>query len=128
MNNKKIIQTSKAPAAIGAYSQAVVAGKTVYLSGQIPLIPETMEMVEGDIHAQIRQIFQNLLAVCEAAGGSLDNMVKLNVYLTEMKNFQAVNEVMSEFFSEPYPARALIGVQALPKGTCVEVEGVMVLE
>jgi reactive intermediate/imine deaminase len=126
-NHKKIIQTAQAPEAIGVYSQAVVAGNTVYLSGQIPLVPETMDIVEGEIQAQIRQVFRNLAAVCEVAGGSLDHIVKLNVYLTDLKHFQDVNLVMSELFSKPYPARAAIEVSALPRGVAVEVDGVMVL-
>jgi reactive intermediate/imine deaminase len=128
MNHKKMVHTSKAPEAIGSYSQAILSGKTVYLSGQIPFDPETMELVQDNIHAQIRQVFRNLLAVCEAAGGALDQIVKLNVYLTDLKNFQAVNEVMSELFSKPYPARAIVEVSALPRGAHVEVDGVMVLE
>lgn len=127
-NHKQMIHASKAPEAIGTYSHAVLAGKTVYLSGQIPLDPEIMQLVEGSIEAEIRQVFRNLLAVCEAAGGSLDQIVKLNIYLTDLKNFQAVNEVMTELFSKPYPARAAIGVSALPKGVSVEIDGVMVLE
>lgn len=127
-NQKKTIQTSQAPEAIGIYSQAVVAGKTVYLSGQIPLDPETMQVVEGDINVHIRQVFKNLAAVCEAAGGSLDHIVKLNIYLTDLQHFQAVNQIMSELFSKPYPARAAIQVSALPKGVAVEADGVMVLE
>ncbi len=127
-NHKKIIQTSHAPEAIGVYSQAVVTGQTVYLSGQIPLDPVTMQIVEGDIQVHIRQVFKNLAAVCEAAGGSLNHVVKLNVYLTDLSHFQVVNHVMSELFSTPYPARAAIQVSALPKGVTVEVDGIMVLE
>jgi len=124
---KEIIKTDKAPQAIGTYSQAVKTGNTVYLSGQIPLVPETMEMVEGDIRAQITQVFQNLSAVAEAAGGGLQDVTKLNVYLTDLSNFPIVNEVMSEFFSEPYPARAAVGVAALPKLAQVEMDAIMVL-
>lgn len=125
--SKEIIKTDKAPQAIGTYSQAVKTGNTVYLSGQIPLVPETMEMVEGDIRAQITQVFQNLSAVAEAAGGSLQDVTKLNVFLTDLSNFPIVNEVMAEFFSEPYPARAAVGVAALPKLAQVEMDAVMVL-
>lgn len=128
MNHKQMFHTSKAPDAIGTYSQAIVSGKTVYLSGQIPLDPETMEIVEENIHAQIRQIFRNLMMVCEAAGGSLEHIVKLTVYLTHLKNFQAVNDIMTEFFSKPYPARVLLGVSELPRGASVEIDGIMVLE
>jgi len=125
--SKEIIRTDKAPQAIGTYSQAVKTGNTVYLSGQIPLVPETMEMVEGDIRSQITQVFQNLSAVAEAAGGSLQDVTKLNVFLTDLSNFPIVNEVMAEFFSEPYPARAAVGVAALPKLAQVEMDAVMVL-
>jgi len=125
--SKEIIKTDKAPQAIGTYSQAVKTGNTVYLSGQIPLVPATMEMVEGDIRAQITQVFQNLSAVAEAAGGSLQDVTKLNVYLTDLSNFPIVNEVMAEFFSEPYPARAAVGVAALPKVAQVEMDAIMVL-
>ncbi|MEQ6340926.1 MAG: RidA family protein [Gammaproteobacteria bacterium] len=124
---KQIIQTSKAPLAIGTYSQAVKVGGTVYLSGQIPLVPETMEMVQGDIEAQIRRVFDNLQAVAEAADGSLADVVKLNVFLTDLAHFPVVNQVMASYFQEPYPARAAIGVAALPRGAAVEMDGVMVL-
>lgn len=124
---KQIISTDKAPAAIGTYSQAVKVGDTVYLSGQIPLIPASMEMVEGDIRQQIHRVFQNLQAVAEAAGGSLADIAKLNIFLTDLENFAAVNEVMAEYFSEPYPARAAIGVAALPKGAGVEMDAIMAL-
>jgi reactive intermediate/imine deaminase len=124
---KTIIHTDKAPAAIGTYSQAVKVADTVYLSGQIPLIPETMELVEGDISARIHQVFNNLQAVCHAAGGSLQDIAKLNIYLTDLSNFATVNEIMAEHFQQPYPARAALGVSQLPKGTDVEVDGVMVL-
>ena len=124
---KEIISTDKAPQAIGTYSQAVKAGSTVYLSGQIPLIPETMEMVEGDIKLQIHRVFQNLLAVANAAGGDLSDVVKLNVFLTDLSDFPQVNEVMVEYFQQPYPARAAIGVSALPKDAGVEMDAIMVL-
>ena len=122
-----IISTTDAPQAIGTYSQAVRAGDTVYLSGQIPFIPATMQMVEGDIAAQVRQVFSNLAAVAAAAGGSLNDCVKVHVFLTDLVNFPVVNEVMAEFFTEPYPARAAIGVAALPRGAQVEVDAIMVL-
>ncbi len=125
---KEIISTDKAPKAIGTYSQAVKCGQTVYLSGQIPLVPETMEMIEGDISAQIKRVFDNLSAVCTASGGSLADIVKLNVFLTDLSNFPVVNEVMSQYFTEPYPARAAIGVAALPKDAGVEMDAVMVME
>lgn len=124
---KEIISTDKAPQAIGTYSQAVKTGSTVYMSGQIPLIPETMEMVEGDIRQQIHRVFQNLQAVANAAGGDLSDIVKLNVFLTDLTNFPQVNEVMAEYFQEPYPARAAIGVAALPKDAGVEMDAVMEL-
>lgn len=124
---KEIISTSKAPQAIGTYSQAVKVGTTVYLSGQIPLVPETMEMLSGSVEEQIHRVFKNLSAVAEAAGGSLNDVVKLNVFLTDLKNFPTVNQVMAEYFSEPYPARAAIGVAELPKAAAVEMDAVMVL-
>ncbi|TAN51702.1 MAG: RidA family protein [Methylococcaceae bacterium] len=124
---KQIIHTELAPKAIGTYSQAVKVGDTVYLSGQIPLLPETMTLVDGDIAAQIRRVFDNLQAVAEAAGGSLADVVKLNVYLTDLSHFPLVNEIMAEYFSQPYPARAAVGVAALPRGAGVEMDGVMVL-
>jgi len=127
MPNKSIIHTDNAPAAIGTYSQAVKAGNTVYLSGQIPLIPETMEMVEGGFTEQAEQMFKNLNAVCEAAGGSLQDIVKLNIYLTDLANFPIINEVMGQFFEPPYPARAAVGISQLPKGSMVEADGVMVV-
>ena len=113
---RKIIQTDKAPQAIGTYSQAVQAGNTVYLSGQIPLVPETMELVEGDMEAQVRQVFANLRAVVEATAGSMADVVKITVYLTDLTHFPLVNQEMAEYFQKPYPARAAIGVAALPKG------------
>ncbi len=124
---KEIIKTDKAPQAIGTYSQAVKVGTTVYLSGQIPLVPETMEIISGDIKAQIHRVFQNLQAVTQAAGGDLENIVKLNIFLTDLSNFPHVNEVMAEYFQQPYPARAAIGVAALPKAAEVEMDGVMEL-
>ena len=122
---RQIIRTDKAPAAIGTYSQAVRVDQTVYLSGQIPLVPETMELVEGEMTQQIRRVFDNLQAVCQAAGGDLGDIVKLNVFLTDLGNFPKVNEIMAEYFSEPYPARAAIGVAALPKGAGVEMDAIM---
>jgi reactive intermediate/imine deaminase len=124
---KIIIETNKAPQAIGTYSQAVKVNDTVYLSGQIPLLPETMEIVEGDISVQIRQVFNNLKAVAEAAGGNFFDIVKLNVYLTDLTHFPVVNEIMSEYFEKPYPARAAVGVAALPKGVAIEIDGVMII-
>ena len=122
---KEIISTDKAPQAIGTYSQAVRTGNTVYLSGQIPLVPETMEMVAGDMEAQIRRVFDNLQAVANAAGGSLGDIAKLNVFLTDLGNFPLVNEVMADYFQQPYPARAAIGVAALPKDAGVEMDAIM---
>jgi reactive intermediate/imine deaminase len=121
----KPISTPDAPAAIGTYSQAVRAGDTVYLSGQIPLDPKTMKIVEGDFEAQARRVFDNLRAVCRAAGGDFDRVVRVTVYLTDLANFAKVNEVMSQRFKEPYPARAAIGVASLPRGSLVEVDAVM---
>ena len=125
--NRDIIQTDKAPQAIGTYSQAVKVNTTVYLSGQIPLVPESMEMVQGDMRAQIMRVLDNLQAVAEAAGGSLADVVKLNVFLTDLGNFPLVNEVMANYFEEPYPARAAIGVAALPKEAGVEMDAVLEL-
>jgi reactive intermediate/imine deaminase len=125
---KEIISTNKAPQAIGTYSQAVKVGTTVYMSGQIPLVPETMEMIEGDIKAQIHRVFQNLQAVADAAGGDLSDIVKLNVFLTDLSNFPQVNEVMAEYFRQPYPARAALGVRALPKDAGVEMDAVLELD
>ena len=122
MTNKAVIFTDKAPAAIGTYSQAVKVNGTVYLSGQIPLDPETMTLVEGDISVQIRRVFDNLSAVCQASGGDLSNIVKLNIFLTDLSNFATVNQIMAEYFQQPYPARAAIGVSALPKGAQVEMD------
>ena len=125
---KEIIQTTKAPKAIGTYSQAVKVDHTVYLSGQIPLVPETMTIIDGDISAQITQVFDNLKAVAEAAGGGLSDIVKLNVFLTDLSNFPIVNEIMGFYFEEPYPARAAIGVAALPKAAGVEMDAIMCLK
>jgi reactive intermediate/imine deaminase len=125
---RQIISTDKAPKAIGTYSQAVKVDNTVYLSGQIPLIPESMEMVTGEISLQIRRVFDNLRAVAQAAGGDLKDIVKLNVFLTDLNNFPTVNEIMAEYFTQPYPARAAIGVAALPKAAGVEMDAVMVLD
>lgn len=127
MTEKTIISTASAPAAIGPYSQAVKAGNTVYLSGQIPLDPQSMELVLDTFEAQANRVFSNLSAVAEAAGGSLKDVVKLNIYLTDLSNFGAVNDIMKRFFQEPFPARAAVGVKELPKGVAVEVEGIMVL-
>ncbi len=127
MSNKAVINTDRAPAAIGPYSQAIKAGNTVYLSGQIPLDPATMELVSDDFEAQARQVFTNLKAVCEEAAGSLGEIVKLNLYLVDLDNFAVVNKVMEEFFAKPYPARAAVGVKALPKGAQFEAEAVMVI-
>jgi len=125
---KQIIQTDKAPQAIGTYSQAVRVGRTVYLSGQIPLVPETMTIIEGDISAQITQVFDNLQAVAEAAGGDFSDIVKLNVFLTDLAHFPIVNEIMGRYFQPPYPARAAISVAALPKAAEVEMDAIMVLK
>lgn len=125
--NKEIISTPLAPQAIGTYSQAVKVNNTVYLSGQIALDPATMKVVDGDIAVQIRRVFDNLKAVAEAAGGDFSDIVKLNVFLTDLNNFPIVNEIMAEYFSEPYPARAAVGVAALPRGVGVEMDGIMVL-
>ena len=125
--SREIIQTEHAPQAIGTYSQAVRCGNTVYLSGQIPLLPETMELVEGDMQVQIRRVFDNLSAVAEAAGGSLADVAKLNVFLPDLGHFAIVNEVLAEYFQPPYPARAAVGVAALPRGSQVEMDAVMEL-
>ena len=124
--NKQIIKTDKAPQAIGTYSQAVRVGDTVYLSGQIGLDPASMQMVDG-IENQVHRVFKNLQAVAEAAGGSLAGVVKLNVFLTDLGNFAKVNEIMAQYFTEPYPARAAVGVASLPRGALVEADAVMVL-
>ena len=122
-----VIQTEQAPQAIGTYSQAIKTGQTVYMSGQIPLVPETMELVKGDMEAQIRRVFDNLSAVATAAGGTLADIAKLNIFLTDLVHFPLVNQVMAEYFSEPYPARAAIGVASLPKAALVEMDAIMVL-
>ena len=127
MPNRATINTENAPAAIGTYSQAVKVNNTVYLSGQIPLVPETMELVDGDIANQIEHVFKNLAAVCEEAGGSLQDIVKLNIFLTDLANFSTVNEIMAKHFEQPYPARAAIGISELPKGALVEMDGIMVV-
>ena len=124
---REVIQTDKAPQAIGTYSQAVRAGNTVYLSGQIPLVPESMEMVEGNMEAQIKRVFDNLSAVATAAGGSLTDITKLNIFLTDLGHFPLVNQVMAKYFQQPYPARAAVGVAALPKDAAVEMDAIMVL-
>lgn len=125
--SKTVIHSDNAPAAIGTYSQAIKAGNTVYMSGQIPLDPNTMELVEG-FEAQTVQVFENLKSVAEAAGGSLKDIVKLNIFLTDLGNFATVNDVMSRYFQQPYPARAAIGIAALPKGAQVEMDAILVLE
>ena len=126
--SKAAIHTDKAPAAIGTYSQAIDAGGLVFLSGQIPLDPATMEVVDGDFEARARRVFDNLAAVAGAAGGSLDDVVKLTVFLTDLGNFATVNAVMEDYFSEPYPARAAVGVASLPKGVDVEADAILLLE
>ena len=125
MSNRAVISTAEAPAAIGPYSQAVKVGNTVWISGQIPLIPESMELVQGDITAQTTQVFKNLAAIAEAAGGSLNDAVKINISLTDLGDFAAVNEVMASFLEEPYPARACVQVAALPKAVNVEIEAIL---
>lgn len=125
---KKIISTEAAPGAIGTYSQAVQAGNTVYISGQIPLDPDTMEVVDESFEAAAHQVFRNLSAIAKAAGGGLADAVKLNISMTDLGNFAAVNEIMAEYFEQPYPARAAVGVAALPKGVPIEIEAVLVLE
>ena len=123
-----IINTDQAPQAIGTYSQAVKTGNTVYLSGQIPLVPETMQLADGDMEMQIRRVFDNLSAVAAAAGGSLSDIAKLNVFLTDLSHFPLVNQIMAEYFQEPYPARAAVGVASLPKGAAVEMDAIMELD
>ncbi len=127
MSNRAVISTPAAPQAIGPYSQAVKVGNTVWLSGQIPLDPETMEIIDGDISDQAARVFQNLAAVAEAAGGTLNDAIKVNISLTDLGDFAAVNEVMAQFFEEPYPARACVQVAALPKAVAIEVEVIMAL-
>lgn len=124
----EIIKTDQAPQAIGTYSQATKAGNTVYVSGQIPLVPSTMVMVEGGIESEINQVFKNLSAVCEASGGSLQHIVKLNIFLTDLANFPTVNEIMAQYFKEPYPARAAVGVASLPKDAQVEMDAILSLD
>ncbi|MBI2383057.1 MAG: RidA family protein [Gammaproteobacteria bacterium] len=125
---RQIIVTDKAPQAIGTYSQAVKCGNTVYLSGQIPLDPATMQMVADTIESEIHQVFKNLAAVAREAGGSLNNLVKLNVYLTDLTHFPKVNEIMAQYFDKPYPARAAVGVAALPRGARIEADAILVLD
>ena len=127
MTKKTIINTNKAPQAIGTYSQAIKIHDTVYLSGQIPLVPSTMELISSDIREQITQVFNNLSEVCDAAGGSLADIVKLNIFLTDLVHFPVVNEIMGEVFTQPFPARAALGINALPRGAQVEMDAVMVL-
>ena len=127
MKNRAVISTAAAPSAIGPYSQAVKVGNTVWISGQIPLDPTTMEIVSGGVEAETRQVFANLQAIADAAGGSLDSSVKINISLTDLSNFQVVNAVMAEVFNEPYPARACVQVAALPKGVQVEIEAILAL-
>jgi len=124
---REVIKTDKAPQAIGTYSQAIKVNSTVYMSGQIALVPETMELIDGDISQQIRQVFDNLSAVAEAAGGGLADIAKLNVFLTDLSHFPIVNEIMAEYFQQPYPARAAIGVASLPKAADVEMDAVLEL-
>jgi reactive intermediate/imine deaminase len=123
--SKEAIHSDNAPAAIGTYSQAIRSGELVFLSGQIPLDPHTMEFVEGDFEARARQVFDNLKAVAEAAGGSLDQVVKLTIFLTDLENFATVNSVMEDYFNQPYPARAAVGVASLPKGADVEADAIL---
>ena len=125
--SKTVIHTDQAPAAIGAYSQAIRTGNTVYLSGQIPLVPETMQLVSENFEEQAHQVFKNLRAVCETAGGSLNDIVKLNAYLTDLSHFATFNAVMEQYFDAPYPARAAVGVASLPRGALVEAEAVLIL-
>jgi reactive intermediate/imine deaminase len=125
---KEIINTENAPQAIGTYSQAVKVNNTVYLSGQIPLIPQTMELIEGNIETQITRVFDNLQAVATASGGELKDIVKLNIFLTDLSHFPIVNEVMARYFKQPYPARAAVGVKQLPKDAEVEMDAIMVIE
>lgn len=127
MSSKVVVSTKSAPQAIGTYSQAIKVGNTVYLSGQIPLVPDTGALEAGDMRAQIKRVFDNLRAVAQAAGGDLRDVVKLNVFLTDLNNFPLVNEIMAQYFTEPYPARAAVGVAALPKGVAVEMDGILVI-
>jgi reactive intermediate/imine deaminase len=128
MTQRNTIQTNDAPAAIGTYSQAVRCGTTVYLSGQIPLDPKTMTLTNATIEDEIHQVFRNLAAVCKAAGGSLQGIAKLNVYLTDLGHFAKVNEIMGQYFAQPFPARAAVGVASLPRGARIEADGILVLE
>jgi reactive intermediate/imine deaminase len=128
MTNRSFVQTEQAPEAIGTYSQAVKVADTVYLSGQIPLVPATMEMIEGGIEAQVEQVFKNLSAVCEAAGGSLQDIVKLNIFLIDLSHFAKVNEIMARYFTQPYPARAAVGVASLPRSAQVEMDGILIIQ
>ena len=123
----EIIFTEDAPRAIGTYSQAVKVGYIIYLSGQIPLVPKTMELIEGDKKNQIKRVFMNLAAVAKASGGSLSDITKLNIYLTDLSDFPLINEIMPEYFSEPYPARAVVGVASLPKGATIEMDAIMMI-
>mgnify|MGYP000120829459 CR=1 FL=1 len=124
---KSVIHTDAAPAAIGTYNQAIKAGSTVYLSGQIPLVPSTMTMISEDFAEQAHQVFKNLCAVCEAGGGDINDMVKVNIFLIDLGHFASVNEIMAQYFKTPYPARAAVQVSALPKGAQIEIDGVMQL-
>ncbi len=125
---REIIHTSKAPEAIGTYSQAVKVGDVVYMSGQIPLVPETMTVIEGDFSTQVRQVFDNLSAVAEAAGGNVQNIVKLNIFLTDLSHFGTVNEIMAEYFQQPYPARAAVEVSRLPKDVQIEMDAILFID
>lgn len=124
---KSIISTDKAPSAIGTYSQAVKVNNTVYISGQIPLVPETMTVIEGGFAEQTEQVFRNLSAICEAAGGSINDMVKVNIFMADLSNFAVVNEIMAKYFQQPYPARAALQISKLPKDVDIEIDGVMEL-
>lgn len=125
--SKSVIHTDKAPQAIGTYSQAIKSGTTVYLSGQIPLVPETMQVISEEFSEQAHQVFKNIQAVCAAADGSINHLVKVNIFLTDLSNFATLNEIMSQYFKQPYPARAAVQVSALPKGVQIEIDGVMEL-
>jgi len=125
--SKSVIHTDKAPQAIGTYSQAIKSGTTVYLSGQIPLVPETMQVISEDFSEQAHQVFKNIQAVCAAADGSINHLVKVNIFLTDLSNFATLNEIMSQYFKQPYPARAAVQVSALPKGVQIEIDGMMEL-
>ncbi|MEP0357380.1 MAG: RidA family protein [Paraglaciecola sp.] len=125
--SKSVIHTDKAPQAIGTYSQAVKSGTTVYLSGQIPLVPETMEIISEDFEEQAHQVFKNIQAVCEAAGGTVNDLAKVNIFLIDLSKFAMVNEIMSQYFEQPYPARAAVQISALPKAVQIEIDGVMEL-